>query len=147
MADVIAMFITMGWTTQNAPMLVNDKGIDDFDELAKIDLRRATIICKVLRTGTGGNQGLAVSEKAEHHLSVSGLLSKQALCTSRTLEPADINVADPYQFKGAIAQYEIEKEWDNAPGIASFKPIKEALLKKGWPCIRNLLIEKARAVL
>ena len=60
-----------------------------------------------------------------------GLLAKQALCTSRTLECTDIDVADPYQFKGAIAQYEIEKEWDNAPGIASFEPIKETFLRKG----------------
>ena len=44
MADFIAMFITMAWTAQNASTLVNGKGINDFDELAKIDLGRATRI-------------------------------------------------------------------------------------------------------
>ena len=116
-AQFKAMFKTVGWTDQNVTQLVTGEGISDFDELAKIDLARAVRICKVLRTGVGGNPGIAVTEKAKHNLFVCGLLAKQALWTSRTLDCNDIDIEDPYQFETALAQYKIEKDWDNAPGI------------------------------
>ena len=67
-AEFRAMFMTVGWTNTNVNALVQGEGINDFDELSKIDLPRAGRICKVLRTGTAGNQGLAVTERAEYHL-------------------------------------------------------------------------------
>ena len=146
MADFIAMFVAMGWTNPGATSLVNDEGLDTFAEIAKLDKEWTSRICTVFRRGMGGNAGIAVTGKAEHNLWVTTLLARQAVRTSRTLDTTDIDPDDAYQFEGAIAQFEIESEWDNAPGIASFEPIKEVTLRKGWPYVRNLLMERARAV-
>ena len=59
-----AMFISVGWTNTNVAALVQGEGINDFDELAKIDLAWAGRICKVPSTGVGCNPGIAVTEKA-----------------------------------------------------------------------------------
>ena len=146
MADFIAMFVAMGWTNPGATSLVNDEGLDTFAEIAKLDKEWTSRICTVFRRGMGGNAGIAVTGKAEHNLWVTTLLARQAVRTSRTLDTTDIDPDDAYQFEGAIAQFEIESEWDNAPGIASFEPIKETLLRKGRPFIRNVLLERTRVV-
>ena len=46
----------------------------------------------------------------------------------------------------AFAQYEIEKNWGNGPGLVLFRPIKKSKLSKGWSYVRVTLVEKARGV-
>ena len=129
-----AMFHRLGFTEAAAGQLSSEdrKGFDTIENVKALTDDRVRAVCNaVCCLGGSGDDGHAVSERAEHNLMICAYVVNLWIRTSRDSKMVpDLVIVPDTLFARVQHQIKLEASWDNAEHCHLFAPLKSADLKK-----------------